>query len=178
MRTDGEADAEIKLKEWDGTESRRRKRLASKEAAERWLVRVRYEHERNMLPSKDSERLTLGEYLRSWLESIEGTVSRHTLKDYSDKVRLHIAPALGSTRLRDLSRDQLQKLYQRKLGEGLSPRSVRYIHVTLSKALHDEEGSDLVAKNVARFAKPPKDEHVEKPVMSVADAMLFLEAIR
>ena len=33
-------------------------------------------------------------------------------------------------------------------------------------------------ENVARWAKPPRDEHEEKPVLSVADAMLFLEAIR
>lgn len=95
VRPDGKADAEIKIKEWDGTETRHRKRLPSREAAERWLVRVRYEHERNMLPSAQSERLTLGEYLTSWLESIEGTVSRHTYRDYQDKVRLHINPILG-----------------------------------------------------------------------------------
>lgn len=35
-----------------------------------------------------------------------------------------------------------------------------------------------VRKNVARFAKPPKYDHVERPVMSVADAMLLLEDIR
>ena len=32
-------------------------------------------------------------------------------------------------------------------------------------------------KNVARWVKPPKDEHEEKPVLSVAEAILFLEAI-
>jgi integrase len=177
-RPDGKADAEFKFREWDGTLTRRRKRLPSKEAAEKWLVRVRYEHEQQMLPSAEAERLTLGDYLDSWLSDIEGTVSRHTHRDYADKVRLHITPVLGSTRLRDLTTGHLQKLYRRKLSEGLSPRSVRYIHVTLSKALHDAEGRDLVRKNVAKFAKPPKDEHSEKPVMSVTDAKRFLEAIR
>jgi integrase len=174
----GKADAELKLTEWDGTVTRHRKRLLNKQAAERWLVRVRYEHEQNTLPSKDNERLTLQTYLSSWLESIQGTVSRHTYRDYADKVRLHIVPLLGKTRLRDLTPAHLNKLYQKKLWEGLSPRSVRYIHVTLSKALYDAEGADLVRKNVARFAKPPIDEHTEPPVMSVADAMLFLNKIR
>lgn len=174
----GKADAELKVREWDGSTRRIRKRLASEKEAERWLVKVRYEHERDMLPSPESERLTVEEYFASWLESIDGTVSRHTYRDYADKVRLHIVPVLGGVRLRDLTRDHLQKLYRNKLQEGLSPRSVRYIHTTISKALHDAEGADLVRKNVARFARPPKDEHVEKPVMSVAEAMLFLEAIR
>ena len=178
VRPDGKADAELKVTEWDGTLTRHRKRLPNKQAAERWLVRVRYEQEQGMLLSKENERLTLGDYLTSWLESIEGTVSRHTYRDYQDKVRLHIAPALGKIRLRDLTKDHLQKLYRKKLSEGLSPRSVRYIHVTMTRALHDAHGADLVRKNVASFAKPPKDIHDEKPVMSVADAMLFLEKIR
>ncbi len=179
VRPDGKADAELKVVEWDGTTRRIRKRLPSKKDAERWLVRVRYEHERNTLPSDEAERITLGGYLERWLrDSVEGTVSRHTYRDYQDKVRLHIAPVLGRVRLRDLTSDHLQKLYRKKLEEGLSPRSVRYIHTTMSKALHDAEGADLVAKNVARFAKPPKDVHTEKPVMSVGDAMLFLDAIK
>jgi hypothetical protein len=75
----GRADAELKVGEWDGTETRHRKRLPSKEAAERWLVRVRYEHERNTLPTKEAQNLTLGEYLERWLrDSVEGTVSRRT----------------------------------------------------------------------------------------------------
>lgn len=52
------------------------------------------------------------------------------------------------------------------------------MHTIMWKALHEAEGADLVRKNVARWAKPPRDEHEEKPVLSVADAMLFLEAIR
>jgi integrase len=176
----GKADVDLKLKNWDGTTTRYRKRLPSKETAERYAVRIRYEHERNMAPFRDgeSERLLLSEYLKEWLSGIEGTIARHTFRDYHDKVRLHISPVLGRVRVLDLTREHLQRLYRQKLEEGLSPRSVRYIHVTLSKALYDAEGSGLVPKNVARFAKPPKDIHLEKPVMSVAEAMLFLEAIR
>jgi integrase len=133
----GRADAELKVKEWDGSIRRLRKRLPNEDEAERWLVRMRYEHERNMLPSPASERLTVGEYLADWLGGIEGTVSRHTYRDYADKVNLHIAPVLGRVRLQDLNPGHLQKLYQKKLSEGLSPRSIRYIHTTLSKALHD-----------------------------------------
>lgn len=134
----GRVDAEVKTREWDGTETRHRKRLPSRFEGERWIRKVLYEHERDMLPSPDSERLTLGEYLDGWLAGVEGTVSRHTFRDYKDKVRLHIAPVLGKVCLRDLTPAHLQRLYKRKLlQEGQSPRSVRYIHVTLSKALHD-----------------------------------------
>lgn len=121
----------------------------------------------------------MGQYLDAWLrDSVAGTVARHTQRDYEDKVRLHLKPALGKARFADLTTQHLNRLYRKKLAEGQSPRSVRYMHTTMSKALHEAEGADLVRKNVARWAKPPKDEHEEKPVLSVADAMLFLEAIR
>ena len=76
VRPDGKADAELKVTEWDGTLTRHRKRLPNKQAAERWLVRVRYEQEQGMLLSKENERLTLGDYLTSWLESIEAHLPR------------------------------------------------------------------------------------------------------
>jgi hypothetical protein len=176
---DGRADAEFKVRRPDGSERRVRKRLPSEADAERWLLRVRHEHATNALPPEDAERLTVGAYLDSWLrDSVEGTVSRHTFRDYQDKVRLHIAPALGRIRLADLTTQHLNRFYRQKLAENLSPRMVRYLHTTLRKALHEAEGADLVRKNVARWAKPPKDAHSEKPVLSVAEAMLFLEAIR
>ena len=124
VRLDGKADAQLKVIDWDGTIRRIRKRLPSEKEAERWLVRVRYEHEKGTLPSEESERLTLGEYLDTWLkETVAGTVSRHTYHDYADKVRLHIKPVLGRVRLRDLTQGHLQRLYRVKFEEGLSPRS-------------------------------------------------------
>ncbi len=140
---------------------------------------MRHEHSTGSLPPETADRLTVGAYLEAWLrDSVAGTVSRHTQRDYEDKCRLHIIPALGRLRLADLTTRHLNRLYRQKLKDGQSPRSVRYIHTTMSKALHEAEGADLVRKNVARWAKPPKDEHEEKPVLSVAEAMLFLEAIR
>ena len=176
---DGRADAEFKIRNFDRSVRRVRKRLSSEGEAERWLVKVRYEHDQNALPSEEAERLTVGAYLDAWLrDSVAGTVSRHTQRDYEDKVRLHIAPALGKIRLTELTTQHLNRFYRKKLADGLSPRSVRYMHTTMTKALHEAEGADLVRKNVARWAKPPKDEHEEKSVLSVAEAMLFLEAIR
>lgn len=96
---------------------------------------------------------------------------------YEDKVRLHLKPALGRTRLADLTTQHLDRLYRKKLQEGQSPRSARYMHTTISKALHEVEGADLARKNVAQWIKPPKDGHEDKSVLSVADTMLFLEAI-
>lgn len=131
----GKADAEIKLLNRDGSERRERKRLASEDEAERWLRQIRYEHEQGFLLSQEASRLTVGNYLNAWLkDSVAGTVSRHTQRDYEDKVRLHINPALGKIRLTDLTTQHLNRFYRKKLTEGQSPRSVRYMHTTMGKA--------------------------------------------
>jgi len=175
---DGRADAEYKVRRFDGTYRRLRKRLPSEEDAERWLLKVRYEESENALRAEEADGLTLGSYLDSWLrESVAGTVARHTQRDYEDKVRLHIKPALGSRRLADLATKDLN-LFRRKLAEGLKPGTVRYMHATPHRALHEAEGADLVRKNVARWAKPPKEEHRELPVLTVGEAGRFLREIR
>jgi integrase len=51
---------------------------------------------------------------------------------------------------------QLEKLYRQKLGEGLSARRVRYIHATIRKALKDAVRLQLLPRNVADAAIPPK----------------------
>ena len=104
-------------------------------------------------------------------------MARHTYVDYEGKVRLHLKPAIGHLKLASLTSAHLQSLYRRKLQEGLSPRSVGYIHTTIRKALAQAEAWDLVRKNVARFAKPPKETHSEPDAMTVEEAQKFLRAI-
>lgn len=117
-------------------------------------------------------------YLRRWLTgSVEGTVARHTYRDYRDKVENHIIPAIGKKKLKDLTYQDLQGLYRKKAKEGLT-RTVGYIHTTMSKALHEAEAADLVRKNVARFAKPPKIQAEERDPMTPDEIQAFLAAVR
>ena len=66
-------------------------------------------------------------------------MSRHTYRDYKDKVRLHLVPTLGRVKLKALTAAHLQALYRQKIDGGLSPRTVEYIHTTASKALAKAE---------------------------------------
>jgi hypothetical protein len=79
-----------------------------------------------------------------------------TFKPYEAIVRLHIMPTLGKTKLEKLTAMQLERLYRQKLDAGLSARRVRYIHVTIRKALKDAVRLQLLARNVADAAIPPR----------------------
>src|SRR5919199_3814581 len=83
-----------------------------------------------------ADKTTFGEYLDRWLRDVvKGSVARHTYKDYEGKVRLHLKPILGRVKLKDLTSAHLQALYRQKTQDGLSPRTVEYIHSTARKAL-------------------------------------------
>jgi integrase len=104
----------------------------------------------------DSEGLSVERYMDKWLESIQDKVRPGTFKPYEAIVRLHIKPTLGRTKLDKLNAMQLEKLYRQKLDAGLSARRVRYIHVTIRKALKDAVRLQLLSRNVADAAIPPR----------------------
>ncbi len=53
---------------------------------------------------------TVGQFLRSWLESIKSDVTPSTFVSYENTVRLHLIPAIGDLRLAKLSAPHVQRL--------------------------------------------------------------------
>jgi hypothetical protein len=52
----------------------------------------------------DAGKLTVGEYLDSWLsDSVRDTVRQRTYERYEQLVRVHISPALGRTKLKNVT---------------------------------------------------------------------------
>lgn len=112
-------------------------------------------------------KLTLREYLLGrWLPTIETNHRPSTYDSYQRMVLLHIVPVLGDLALQSLTADHLDRLYRdllrggrkshRREGEALSAKTVRYVHTTLHKALRDAARKQLVVRNVADAADPPK----------------------
>jgi integrase len=104
----------------------------------------------------DSQGLATAAYLDRWLKAVEGTIRVGSWIQYEQITRLHLKPTLGQTKLDKINALQLQKLYRNKLDSGLSPRRVRYIHVTIHKALKDAVKWRLLPYNVAEACTPPK----------------------
>lgn len=116
-------------------------------------------------------RTTLGEFLERWLSDYAApSVRPLTLGQYTRLVRKHIAPALGHIPLEQLSPGQVQKLYADKIRDGLSARTVRYIHAVLHAALEDALREGLCVRNAAHLLHMPEQEGAERPVLSEAEA--------
>jgi integrase len=149
----------------------------TKAEADDWLTAMKYERNAGTPMNLEADKMTFGEYLDRWLRDVvKGSVARHTYKDYEGKVRLHPKPTLGRVKLKDLTPAHLQALYRKKTEDGLSPRTVEYVHSTARKALAKAEEWDLVRKNVARYARPPAKKHKEHRTLTVPQSKAFFAA--
>jgi integrase len=142
-----------------------------------WLAEIRLKADRGLLP--EPSRVTVGEYPAFWLENgAKPSVRPPTFRQYEQYVRNHISPILGTVRLQALKPADIQALYARRLGDGLSRRTVQLIHAVLHKALSQAVDWGLLAFNPADRVKAPRPARKEFKVLTPEEARRFLEAAR
>ncbi len=150
----------------------------SKSEAVRKLREALRERERGFSPSVD--RITVGEYLERWIEGpLRESVSEKTYDDYAYVCRKYLIPEIGRAKLKKLTAEHLDDLYARKAREGLSPRTVAYIHATIRVALQRAVKKRLIPFNVARDADPPSRSAAgedEKLTLSGGELAAFFKA--
>jgi integrase len=109
------------------------------------------------------DRRTVGSYLEGdWLPAVRARLKASTWDSYSRNIRLHISPELGPIPLQALTATRLNEFYASLLSQGrrdgnggLAPKTVRYLHGIIRKALADAARWNLVQRNVADQADPP-----------------------
>jgi integrase len=123
----------------------------------------------------DADNLKLGEYLKRWLtDSVADTVRPTTFERYEQIARSHIRPALGNHKLKNVTPAHVRALYREMLDSGLSPRTVRYIHVTLHKALKQAVADGLIPRNATEAVKPSQLTREEiRPLSAEQVKMIF-----
>jgi integrase len=131
----------------------------------------------------DPSRMTVGQWLDLWLDTIRAEVSQKTHESYTEIVRCYLKPALGSARLDKLAPSQIQKAYNswtRQDGKPLSPRTHRYIHVILKSSLARAVEQQSLARNPADVfsTRLPKIERKELTTLTVEQSAHLLESIK
>jgi integrase len=131
----------------------------------------------------DPSRMTVGQWLDLWLDTIRAEVSQKTHESYTEIVRCYLKPALGSARLDKLAPSQIQKAYNswtRQDGKPLSPRTHRYIHVILKSSLARAVEQQSLARNPADIfsTRLPKIERKELTTLTVEQSAHLLESIK
>jgi len=125
------------------------------------------------------ERGTVGQFLEDWLaNTAKRTVRPSTFVSYEGLVRVHLVPELGKVPLIKLSPQHVERMINRKLAAGLSPRRVEYMRAVLRRALNDALRWGLVARNVATLVTPPRAERYEIRPLDPEQARRFLDTVR
>lgn len=122
-------------------------------------------------------RVTVAEWLDTWLADCQGRVRPTTYRRYADITRLHLSPALGSHQVAALAPQHVNGFLTAKLAAGLAPRSVAHLRAVLRTALTAAMAADLVTRNVAQLARPPKVPAPERKDWTAADVEAVLAAV-
>lgn len=108
-------------------------------------------------------KMKVSEWMDIWMqEYMKSKLRPTTYGSYEYLARIHIKPQIGEMLLKELRPEHLQKMYNEKYANGrhdeeggLSPRSVRYIHIVIHGALEQAVRNNLLARNVSEATTLP-----------------------
>ncbi len=103
---------------------------------------------------------------------------------YRSNIERHVVPRLGGREIRQLGASHLNILYAELLEDGrcdgaggLSPRTVRYTHTILHRALRDAARWGKLPRNPADMADPPKSRPPEMKTWRRDELRRFLTSV-
>lgn len=137
-------------------------------------------------------RRPLADYLDHWLDNVKaGRIRDRTLADYRGLIRRYVqeppdgAPLIGSIRMDRLAPAAFEQLYAFLWKEqGLSPRTLQYLHSVVRQALSHAVKTGSLARNPTDAVKPYRQAEgggtPEKKMraMTKEEASRFLEAAK
>ncbi len=125
----------------------------------------------------DPSRLTVEQFLTYWLDNdVKPNRAPGTYKSYSDTVRLHVNPYIGTANLPRLQADQVAGLYATLERKGVPSRTRELVHAVLHRALKRAVLWKKLSWNPAGAVERPKNKKKEIAVPSAKEALALLTA--
>lgn len=135
-----------------------------------------------------SEKITLAEWLGSWLERhyTEGHISAKSHDRYRTIIQRHLIPALGRLKLQDLRPDHIADMKARwlsgKRSTSMQPLSGASVHkhlVVLRRALTEAVRTRIITRNPADVVTAPSvKSRVERRALTEEEIKQLVEAAR
>ena len=124
--------------------------------------------------------LTLERFVReNWEPVILPTLKYATQRHYQYMLKVHILPAFGNTKLRELSRQGIQTFLLGKLQQGLSWETVHHLRCGLSKILAAAEEWGYVEDNlVVKTKLPRRSGKKERPMLTAEQIRLLVSQLQ
>lgn len=125
----------------------------------------------------DPTRMTVQQWLETWLDTVRSEISPKAHERYNEIVHCYLIPPVGAVRLQKLGPTKIQEAYnavRRRTGEPLAPSTRRYIHVILKSALARAVEQNVLAHNPADAVRPPRVERTEITTHTVEQSVRLL----
>lgn len=132
-------------------------------------------------------KITVSQYLDTWLEAATRDLRDSSKRSYVDALR-PVHERLGEIPMQKVTKADIERLVTWMLtsgrrrggkpGTGLGPRSVQLTLGRLTAAFETATLEGLVPRNVAKLVKPPKYEPVEPDTWSTTEVRTFLGKAR
>jgi len=123
----------------------------------------------------EPSKLTVSQAMDEWYAtSVEPTLKENTKRGYLVNIK-HIKSGIGHLLLQKLTAMQVQRFYNQLETDGLSPRSIQYIHTNLKSALKYFCKMQTIPKNVAEFATVPKQQKPKNDYYTVEETKKLIE---
>ena len=127
-----------------------------------------------------TEKLTFDEWFWFWLEEYK----RHDLKEgtmiaYQNYYRFYIKETLGEKRLNAITGEDIQRLYNQLLADGLALSTVRVISAMLGGCFHRALINQKIASNPVKLAQLPRQKQKnQRQVLTLPQQRAFMEAAK
>lgn len=124
----------------------------------------------------EPNKMTFAEWVNVWLEEYKKPSLRvTTYEGYRAMADHHIIPVLGGMKTTKINTAHIQKFYNKKQGEGLAPKTIRFMHCVIRGALEQAKKEGMMFINPAEAVVLPRLEHEEMKTFSSDQAVVFLK---
>ena len=153
------------------------KTFARKKDAEVFRRKVLGERQQGL--AAQPTKMTVGEYLEKWMETVARPRLRPVSYDsYEGILNLYIYPDLADRLLKGINGLTLQNHYSVLLSKNLSPRTIRYAHSIINSAFSQAVKWRLIPRNPCAEVELPRQQRKEMTALNPEETITFLEAAR
>ena len=152
---------------WDEDEKQVSKTFDRQTLAKDFMVKL--ENDMREGTYTEPSKIKLNDYLLQWIDGYESQLSPNTARAYRMNIQ-HISKLLGNRQIQKLQPADIEAAYA-ELGKTLSPKSVLYIHTTISRALAMAEKQRMITRNPCVYVERPKQDPQSKASFVHPDAI-------
>jgi integrase len=125
------------------------------------------------------QNISVENHLRDYLKHAQTNLKPRTVKRYREAIEAHLIPALGKEKLHKLDAQKIERVYAKKLEQGLSAASIHVLHAVLSASLKRGVRLKLLHHNPCKDVQKPRVEREEIEVIPLKKSVrCFVRPLR